>query len=73
MNRLLLSIVNCGTLLEPEFGTITFSSGTIEGSVATYSCQAGYNIVGVSERTCQSDGTWSDQEPVCESKYQVSV
>ncbi|XP_077496349.1 seizure protein 6 homolog, partial [Amblyomma americanum] len=31
-----------------------------------YRCNQGYTLVGNSERTCQSDGTWSGAEPTCQ-------
>ena len=40
-------------------------SGLTVGSTATYSCNEGYNLNGVEERVCQSDGEWSDIAPVC--------
>ena len=40
-------------------------SGLTVGSTATYSCSEGYNLNGVVERVCQSDGGWSDTAPVC--------
>ena len=43
------------------------SGGTLEGAVATYSCNVGYTINGVDSRTCTAQG-WSDKEPTCESK-----
>ena len=41
------------------------------GSFATYSCNRGYKLVGVSNRMCQPDGTWSGKKPVCQSKYEL--
>ncbi|KAK8756462.1 hypothetical protein V5799_000832 [Amblyomma americanum] len=32
-----------------------------------YRCNQGYTLVGNSERTCQSDGTWSGAEPMCQA------
>ena len=33
-----------------------------------YDCDPGYTVIGNSVRTCQADGAWSGEEPVCESK-----
>ena len=39
------------------------------GSSASYSCLAGYELVGVASRTCATDGMWSSEEPTCEGKH----
>ncbi len=43
-------------------------SGNVEGSVATYSCDTGYIVTGLSQRECESNGKWSGMEPTCERK-----
>ena len=60
-------ILDCGPLSNPENGAVDTSSGTTEGSVASYSCSEGFQIKGVTSRTCTRDG-WSDTEPSCERK-----
>ncbi|XP_078575446.1 sushi, von Willebrand factor type A, EGF and pentraxin domain-containing protein 1-like isoform X3 [Branchiostoma floridae x Branchiostoma japonicum] len=48
-----------------------FTNGVITGNNFTYSqkilfqCNSGYELRGVSERTCEADGVWSDTQPVC--------
>ena len=59
--------VDCGNLQNPRFGRVVLT-GTTFGSTATYSCQKGYILVGGSTRTCQANGQWSGQAPVCNSK-----
>ncbi|XP_064386392.1 uncharacterized protein LOC135334947 [Halichondria panicea] len=51
-------------------GAITYTSGSTNNRpVATYSCFNPYTLVGVSVRTCGSDGEWSSSPaPVCQSK-----
>ena len=39
--------------------------GSSPGSVATYTCNDGYVLVGDSTRTCQATGTWSGEDPQC--------
>ena len=34
-------------------------------SQARYSCDSGYELVGVEVRICQENGQWSSQEPFC--------
>ena len=55
----------CSNLPNPNNGQVTFSSGVVVGSRATYTCNTGYFIVGESTRTCQQDGTWSGSVPTC--------
>ena len=37
-------------------------------SIATYTCNEGFGLTGVSSRVCQTNGVWSDSPPVCERK-----
>ena len=59
---------NCPDLTAPTNGVVSFSA-TTPGSSATYTCNTGYQLVGTSSRTCQSDGTWSDSDPTCTRMY----
>ena len=43
---------------------------TMFGSVANYSCNNGYEIVGPSTRICQANGSWSDTDPLCKGKVE---
>ena len=44
-------------------------SGTGLNAVATYTCDAGYNIEGQSTRMCEEPGPeWSGSSPSCNSK-----
>ena len=49
-------------------GTVTYNtSGALtSGTVATYSCEDGYELVGEETRICLVDGTWTGAEPECE-------
>lgn len=40
-------------------------------TMATFSCQTGYNLVGDAQRTCQADGTYSGATPNCSSELIV--
>jgi len=57
--------VDCGTLTDPANGQVSHTAGTAFGQTATYSCDLGYNLVGDSTRTCQANGMWSGNEPIC--------
>uniref|UniRef100_A0A1B6DCY4 Sushi, von Willebrand factor type A, EGF and pentraxin domain-containing protein 1 n=2 Tax=Clastoptera arizonana TaxID=38151 RepID=A0A1B6DCY4_9HEMI len=54
----------CSLLTSPQLGTVTVS-GNLFNDKATYSCELGYHVVGLRERTCQADGNWSGSTPVC--------
>ncbi len=60
-------IDECPTLNAPDDGEVNMT-GNVEGSVATYSCGTGYNVTGLSQRECESNGKWSGMEPTCERK-----
>ncbi|XP_060586067.1 sushi, von Willebrand factor type A, EGF and pentraxin domain-containing protein 1-like [Ruditapes philippinarum] len=53
----------CNFPAQPSNGEVSVS-GT--GSVATYSCDTGYSLSGLSARTCQTDGSgWESTDPTC--------
>ena len=62
----LLTAVNCGTLTDPANGQVSHTAGTVFGQTATYSCNAGYNLVGDSTRICHATGVWSGSAPTCQ-------
>ena len=73
MFTLFSTVADCGTLSVAN-GEVTFEAAAGRGetefeSVATYTCNTGYNLVGNAMRTCQADGTWSGSDPLCQSKY----
>ena len=57
-------MVDCGDAPGISNGEVTFSS-TSFGSTATYSCDAGYELVGEATTTCESSGQWIGTVPVC--------
>ena len=66
------TVVNCGSLNDPENGKVTVKD-TFLGSVANYSCDPGYALIGDAMRTCLGDGTWFGNQPTCTSKYFLSA
>ncbi|XP_064388277.1 hepatocyte growth factor receptor-like isoform X2 [Halichondria panicea] len=58
-------IPTCGQLPELVNGALSLSSGVNEGSVATYTCDTGFNLIGSATRTCTSDEGWTPAVPVC--------
>ncbi len=59
--------MNCIALEDPVNGTLTGNSVSYLSEV-TYSCVTGYNLSGDASRTCQADGSWTGNDPVCNSK-----
>ena len=59
-------VVDCGSLTAPANGQVDLTSGTTFGLNATYSCNTGYNLVGVSTRTCEATGVWPNSAPTCQ-------
>ncbi|XP_053117624.1 seizure 6-like protein 2 isoform X2 [Hemicordylus capensis] len=57
----------CPELPEVEFGWHTAShAAVIRGTVVTYQCEPGYDIVGSDILTCQWDLSWSNSPPTCQ-------
>ena len=57
--------VDCGPLSNPANGQLSLN-GTVFETIATYTCDSGFKLIGNDTRVCQSDGTWSES-PTCES------
>ena len=57
-------LADCGNLTDPNNGVVTIIKTTYN-EIASYSCYSGYILVGVSQRVCRHDKTWSDSAPVC--------
>ena len=71
MILLILTAVDCGSLSDPDNGSVNHTAGTTLGQTATYSCNTGYNLVGDSTRTCQATGIWSGSAPTCQGMLYV--
>ena len=61
------SALTCDRLDNPSNGHVILTGVTVN-SVATYICSSGFVLVGEDTRTCQPNGEWSGQEPVCSRK-----
>ena len=67
---LILSAGLCDELSDPENGNVNVTravdTGVTEGSIADYTCNMGYQLIGEDQtRTCMSNGMWSGEEPTC--------
>ena len=58
-------LTDCGVLVVPSNGLVSYSSNTTYQSVATFSCDEGYSLSASKTRTCQANKTWSYQNPSC--------
>ena len=58
-----ITAIDCGQLEAIPNGSVSFSSTTYN-STASYSCNAGYTLVGDSSVTCLSSGLWSNNTAV---------
>ena len=62
----------CPALKAIKFGKIRVS-GRKPGERADYSCNAGYDLMGVEWRKCQDNGQWTGEAPTCESECTASM
>ena len=60
--------VTCPVLSSPQNGAVAVT-GRTPGSKATYTCKAGFVLVGSSMAKCQSNGRWSSSPPLCKRMY----
>jgi len=63
-----LSDSSCGFPGAPAHSTVKFSPGedVREGTIAEYSCDRGFELLGPARRVCANNGTWSPQGiPFC--------
>ncbi len=54
----------CPTRNPPINGDVAVSTHNVEG-VATFTCDNGYELSGLSRCTCLATGNWSEEVPVC--------
>ena len=58
---------NCGPLSDSEYGSVEIT-GTFPGSIATYACNKGFQLIGSDTRECRPSGEWSGEAPICKRK-----
>ncbi|XP_052240158.1 fibropellin-1-like [Dreissena polymorpha] len=58
-------LIQCPVLEALSHGKVDMSWGRHEGSMATYSCENNYALIGDPIMTCQSSGVWGGMQPEC--------
>ena len=61
------SVIECDSLTNPANGVVVVT-GLTQGSTATYTCIGNYELIGEDTRTCDSNATWTNMEPICACK-----
>jgi hypothetical protein len=60
------AIIRCDPPETPANGGILETTDRFKlGSIVTYACKESYTLIGKADRTCLSDGRWSDEAPYC--------
>lgn len=57
--------VECPNLRSPNNGNVSTSLSNQFRSVAVYSCNFGYRLMGRKRRRCQANGRWTGRPPGC--------
>lgn len=57
----------CPELPAPESGTVRVG-GRVVGGQTMYECEPGLVLRGDVTRTCQENGQWTGEQPICEGK-----
>ncbi len=57
-------------LPNPDNGMVTHVNGTLEGAVATYTCEPGYDFTvdSLRSRVCGDNARWFGDPPTCSGK-----
>ena len=56
--------VQCPVLGDLTNGSVDYSARTV-GSIASYTCNAGFTLEGSASRKCKQNGKWKASEPSC--------
>ena len=63
-------IGSCDYLSSPRYGRVSVTTRDVGGR-ATYTCNNGFRLVGLSNRTCLSNGSWSGSQPICNCRLNL--
>ena len=68
-------LLACPSLNDPSNGMISCTLGgdgvPDPGDTCTYTCNTGYVLTNSNNRTCQSDGSWSNSALMCSRSKQL--
>ena len=76
---MLIPAVTCPSLSIPSDGQIGYSLAVqvngefLVGTVATFTCSGGFELVGDTVRECESDSSWTNIQPSCLSKCKCQL
>ena len=68
LSLLLSVVIACDQLDDIKNGDVAQHNPALVGSVAVYTCNKGFKLVGPSRRVCLRDGSYTDREPLCAGK-----
>ena len=62
----------CSPLMTPLNGHINYNSTTFS-SLAYYSCNIGYKIIGTNVLQCVEEGLWNNTPPTCQGIFGFKI
>ena len=62
---LVLAVIRCPELVDPDHGLIRCDGGTLYGSRCELHCRAGFTVAGQPSIECLDDGRWSHDPSLC--------
>lgn len=66
--QLNFSVITCNEPDAPPGGFVVGYDLNVHSSIE-YHCEIGHKLVGENTFTCNSNGEWSGEPPICECKY----
>ena len=72
------TVITCPSLNAPANGTVIYNVDLEFGTLAVYSCDTGFSLLGNSSRTCTGDGSnttgaFDGEVPTCEGEYPIYI
>jgi len=68
MAHVIITAIRCKRVRPLVNGTV-LGNDVLYGASVRYRCNIGFRLQGPETRTCQADGTWSDNEPTCSGEF----